>query len=127
MVLVVLIMFIFSIIQFGWLLMEWNLVNNASREGCRHAIVNNTSSTVSSSVQSTVLYFMSGQNANFTTFTVSVSGTHNGVSTSVNNLVAGDLLTVTVTGQFPLLNIIPYMPSSITLTSACTMVCEGAM
>ena len=68
-----------------------------------------------------------GRNANFTGFTVTVSGTHNGVSTAVNNLAAGDFITVSVTGTYKFLNIVPMitMPTSFTMTSAVTMGCEG--
>jgi Flp pilus assembly protein TadG len=93
-----LILIVFSIFEYGFLLMNWNLINNAAREGCRYAVVNNTSGTVSTNVQTIVNGFMAGQSKNFNSVTVTVSGTHLGVSTSVNNLVAGDLLTVKVSG-----------------------------
>jgi hypothetical protein len=58
---------------------------------------------------------------------VTVSGTHQGTSTPVNNLAPGDLITVTVTGNYKFLNIVPLvpMPTSINVTTAPTMVCEG--
>ena len=121
-------MFIFGIFEYGFLLMNWNLLNNAAREGCRYAIVNNTSATVSANVQTVVSGFMAGESKNFNSFTVTVSGTHQGVSTPVNNLVAGDLITVTVSGQYRFLNIIPLakLPTTMPITSASVMVCEGA-
>jgi Flp pilus assembly protein TadG len=110
-VIIPLMMLIFGIFEYGWLLMNWNLVNNAAREGCRYALVNNTSSTISTQVNTVVLNFMGGANNNFTTFTVTVSGTHNGVS-----------------GQFRFMNILPYfsLPASFPISSSATMVCEGA-
>ena len=42
---------------------------------------------------------MAGRDAQFTNFTVTVSGTHSGASTAVNSLMPGDLITVTVTGS----------------------------
>jgi Flp pilus assembly protein TadG len=122
-------MFIFGVFEYIRLLMGWNLLNNAAREGCRYALANNTSSTISTDVQGIVTGFMAGETTCFTNFTVTVSGTHQGVSTSINNLAAGDLITVTVTGKYNFMNIISLipMPSSFSMTSAVTMGCEGAM
>jgi Flp pilus assembly protein TadG len=125
-------MFVFAVFEYGWLLMNWNVLNNAAREGCRYALANNTDPTLSADVQSTVTTFMAGENANFNSFTVTVSGTHAGVAytgNGVNNLVAGDLITVTVSGQYRFMNIIPIvkLPATATITSSVTMVCEGAM
>ena len=110
--------------------MDWNLLNNAAREGCRYAIANNTSTTISTDVQTTVTNFMAGQTTSFSNFTVTVSGTHQGVSTAVNNLAAGDhdhrhgIRNVQVSS-----NIIPLakMPASFTITSAVMMGCEGGV
>ena len=128
MVLIPLLMVIFGVFEYGWLLMNWNLLNNAAREGCRYAVVNNTSTTISTDVQTLVNGYMAGETKNFNSFTVTVSGTHNGVSTTVNNLVAGDLMTVTVSGQYRFMNVIPLvtMPATMTITSSVIMVCEGA-
>ncbi len=134
MVLIPLTMFVFAIFEFGWLLMNWNLLNNAAREGCRYALANNTSSTITTDVQTTVTTFMAGTSANFTNFTVTMGGTQastgttvSGTTSGINSLAAGDLISVKVSGKFRVLNVIPYftMPA-ITLTSNVTMVCEGA-
>ncbi len=120
-------MFVFSVFEYGRLLMDWNVLNNAARQGCRYALVNNTASTITTDVQTIVTNSMGGRNSAFTGFTVTVSGTHGGVATAVNNLVAGDFITVNVTGQYKFLNIIPLirLSSSFTITSAVTMLCEG--
>src|SRR4051794_39895437 len=94
------IVFIMGVFEYGRLLMDWNLLNNAAREGCRYALANNTSATISTSVQTIVTNYMGGETGNFTGFTVTVSGTQNGTATTVNNLAAGDLITVTVTGTY---------------------------
>jgi Flp pilus assembly protein TadG len=118
---------VFGIFEYSRLLMDWDLLNNAAREGCRYAIANNTNSSISANVQSTVTSFMGGRTASFSSFTVSVSGTHQGVSTAVNNLAPGDLITVTVSGNYQFLNIIPliHMPTTFSISSAVTMICEG--
>jgi len=128
-VLILMTSLVFGVFEFSRLLLDWNLLNNAAREGCRYAIANNTSATISTDVQTIVTTFMAGQSTSFSNFTVTVSGTHQGVTTPVNNLTAGDLLTVTVSGTYKFLNIIPYvkLPSSFSITSAVIMGCEGGV
>ncbi len=127
MVLIPLLMFLFGIFEYGRLLMDWNLLNNAAREGCRYALANNTNVAITSNVQSVVASYMAGRDAGFSTFTVTVSGTHLGTSTPVNNLAPGDMITVSVTGSYRFMNIIPLvsMPSLFSLNSSVTMICEG--
>jgi Flp pilus assembly protein TadG len=127
MVMLPVIMFFCGVFEYGRFVMDWNVLNNAAREGCRYALVNNTSSTISTDVQTLVTTKMAGETSSFNNFTVTVSGTHLGVSTPVNNLIPGDLITVTVSGKYKFMNIIPLvpMPSNLTMTSAVTMVCEG--
>src|SRR5271167_945944 len=79
-VLIPLTFFIFGVFEYGRLLMDWNLLNNAAREGCRYALANNTSTTISTSVQTIVTNYMAGQTRDFNSFTVAVTGTHSGVS-----------------------------------------------
>ena len=119
--------FVFGIFEYGRLVMDWNLLNNAAREGCRYALANNTNTSVASNVQTLVTGYMAGETASFNNFTVTVTGTHLGVATVVNNLAPGDMITVSVTGTYKFLNIIPVisMPTTLSLTSTVTMVCEG--
>ena len=119
-------LFLIGVFQYGRLLMDWNVLNNAAREGCRYALVNNTASTISTDVQNVVTTRMGNETANFTNFTVTVSGSHNGASTAVNNLVAGDMITVTVSGKYKFMSL-PLVPTpTLTINSAVTMLCEGA-
>ena len=107
------------------------------KKRCRYALVNNTDSNIVNDVTTLVTGFMAGQNVCFTYqglpgVGVSISGIDQGTTYTgpgVNTLVAGDMITVSVTGTYTFLNIIPYvkMPASVTITSAVTMVCEGAM
>lgn len=122
-----LLMFLFGIFEYGRLLMDWNLLNNAAREGCRYALANNTNTSINSNVNAIVLAYMAGRDASFLNFTITVSGTHNSVSTPVNSLLPGDLITVTVSGNYQFMNIIPSvsMTSSSPITSSVTMICEG--
>ena len=127
MIMIPLTMLLFGVFEYGRLLMDWNLLNNAAREGCRYALVNNTDPSVASNTQTAVTNFMAGRKSSFTNFTVTVSGTHNGAATPVNNLVAGDMITVTVSGNYSFMNIIPLVPliPPFTLSSSVTMACEG--
>ena len=119
-------MFLFGVFEYGRLLMVWNLVDNAAREGCRYALVNNTAATITADATAIVNARMGTQTASFTGFTITLAGTHLGVSTAINNLLPGDLITVTVTGKYKAMNVIPVVPMpAITITSAVTMVCEG--
>ncbi len=120
-------MLVFGVFEYSRLLMDWNLLNNAAREGCRYALVNNTSATITTSVQSIVTTYMAGETKDFNNFTVTVTGTHLGVSTPVNSLEPGDPITVTVSGTYIFMNIVPFvhMPTSFVITSGVTMLCEG--
>ena len=127
MVILLMTSFVFAIFEYGRLMMDWSLLNNAAQEGCRYALANNTSTTISTDVQGIVTGFMAGQTASFQNFAVTVTGMHQGVSTSVNNLGPGDPITVTVSGTYKFMNIIPiaHMPTSWVMSSAVTMLCEG--
>jgi len=126
-VLIPLFLLLFGIFQYARLLMDWHMVHNAAREGCRYALVNNTSSTIANDVKTLVTNKMGSETAAFNNFTVTVSGTSGGVSTAVNNLVAGDFITVTVSGNYKFMSL-PFVPTpSLTITTSVTMVCEGVM
>jgi Flp pilus assembly protein TadG len=118
-----------GIFEYGRFLMHWNLLNNAAREGCRFALANNTDPGINTDVQAVVSQFMAGQSADFTNFNVAVTGTHQGVATAVNNLVAGDMITVTVSGKYQFMGVVPlvHVPATVTLTSSVVMICEGVM
>ncbi len=118
---------VFGIFEYSRLMMDWDLLNNAAREGCRYALANNTNLSINTNVQSTVTKYMGGRTGSFSSFNVAVTGTHDGVSTAVNNLTPGDLITVRVTGTYKFLNIVPLarMPKSFSISSGVTMICEG--
>jgi Flp pilus assembly protein TadG len=126
-VLIPLTMFLFGVFEYGRLLMVWSLTNNAAREGCRYAIVNNTAATITTDVTNVATAKMAGQQVHLTGFTVSVSGTHAGNSATVTSLVPGDMITVTVSGQYQFMSVIPtrFLPSTLNISSSCSMLCEG--
>src|ERR1700737_3212557 len=94
-VMIPVIMLLCGVFQYGRLLMDWNVLNNAAREGCRYALVNNTAATISTDVTGIVTTRLGREITSFSNLTVTVSGTHNGVVTAVNNLIPGDLISVT--------------------------------
>lgn len=127
-VLIPLTMCIFGIFEFGRLLMIWNVLNNAAREGCRYALVNNTDSTITGDVATIVQTYMAGQDASLTNYQVTIAGTQQGNAiTDVTKLVPGDMIIVTVSGQYQFMNIIPFvtLPTSVSLSSSVVMICEG--
>src|SRR5271170_3028485 len=79
-------MLLFCIFEYCRFFMIWNLVKNAAREGCRYALVNNTSSTLTTDVTTIATNYLAGQSGALSGLAVSVSGTHNGVSTAVASL-----------------------------------------
>jgi Flp pilus assembly protein TadG len=132
-IMIPLVMLLFGVFEYGRLLMAWNLLNNSAREGCRFALVNNTAyssaTNFNTAVKTAVTSHMGGQDTKaFTGFAVTVTGTHNGSSVSdVTTLVPGDMISVSVTGSYHFMNVIPYvkMTTPLPITSTVTMVCEG--
>lgn len=127
-VLVPLIMLLFGIFVYGQLLMDWNLLINAAQAGCRFALANNLDSSINTEVQTVVNGYLSGKSTSLSGINVTLSGVHQGASTSaINSLSPGDPITVTVTANYQFPNTIPFvtMPSAISLSSSSTMICEG--
>ena len=58
-------MFVFGVFEYSRLLMDWNLLNNAAREGCRYALANNTSTTISTDVNDYRDHLHGGGNQEF--------------------------------------------------------------
>jgi Flp pilus assembly protein TadG len=98
-VLIPLTMFIFGIFEYGRLLINWNPLNNAAREGCRFALANNVDPNINTDVQNIVNTYMAERNTSFSNFTIAVSGSHSGTTTPVSNLSPGDPITGTGSGQ----------------------------
>ena len=130
-VLIPLMMLFLGIYQYGLLLMDWNLLINAASEGARFAIANPNDPTVSTDVQNIVTTAMAGRNTSYNNFTVTLSGTDQGITYQGNainnNLAAGDPITVTVTGNYRFLDLIPLVktPSTLPISTSATMICEG--
>ena len=127
-IMVLLTSLVFGIFEYGRLLMDWSLLNNAAREGCRYALVNNTSSTISTERSERRDLVHGRPDGKFPELHRDGDrDPRRSVATPVNNLGPGDPITVTVSGKYQFLNIIPLaqMPTSWTMSSSVTMLCEG--
>lgn len=129
-VMIPLMMLLLGIFVYGQLLMDWNLLVNAAQAGCRYALANNTSATISSDVLSVVNGCLAGKSTSLSNVSISLTGTHQGsayVGNSVNLLSPGDPITVSITATYQFPNVIPLvsMPNTISLGSSSTLICEG--
>ena len=119
---------VFGIFEYGRLMMDWSLLNNAAREGCRYALANNTSTTISTDVQGIVTAYMAGQTTSFQNFTVTVTGTASEGSRRRSTTWAREIRSRSrCPASTSFMNIIPLaqMPTSWTMSSSVTMLCEG--
>jgi Flp pilus assembly protein TadG len=124
-VLSVLVLFLFSIFEYGRYVMIENLLINSVREGCRFALVNCQSATVVSDTQALVRQKMSGLDSQLSGLNIQVFPTNN-PSAALNTTNPDDPITVTATGTLrSLFPALPFMPSTFSMTSATVMVCEG--
>src|SRR5206468_9278790 len=90
MVLLPILMLTFGIFEYGRFLMHLNMYNNAIREGCRYAVVNNTNSTVNTATKAVVDNYLGNELRNYKNLAVTLSGTHSGTATAVTDLAPGD-------------------------------------
>jgi Flp pilus assembly protein TadG len=124
-VLSVLVLFLFSVFEYGRYVMIENVLINAAREGCRYALVNCQSATVVSDTQAVVIQKMAGLDSQLTGFTVQAFPTNN-PSSSLSTTNPDDPITVSATGTLrALFPALPFIPSSFSMTTATVMVCEG--
>jgi Flp pilus assembly protein TadG len=124
-VLSALMLFLFSIFEYGRYVMVENLLINAVRDGCRYALVHCQDTTVVADTQAVVIQKMAGLNGQLTGFTVTVYPTDNPAA-ALNSINPDDPITVQATGTFrALFPQMPYMPTTFTMRSASVMTCEG--
>jgi Flp pilus assembly protein TadG len=124
-VLSVLVLFLFSIFEYGRYVMIENLLINAVREGCRYALVNCQSTTVVSDTQNLVTQKMAGLSSQLTNLNITVFPTNNPTA-ALSTTNPDDPITVSATGTLhALFPALPFIPSSFSMTTATVMVCEG--
>jgi Flp pilus assembly protein TadG len=124
-VLSVFILFLFSVFEYGRFVMMSNLLINATREGCRYALVHAQDATVVADVQTVVRSRLAGQVNQLPDLAISVYPTNNPTA-AMSSTNPDDPITVMASGTlsslFPKL---PYLPSSFTIRSSSVMTCEG--
>jgi Flp pilus assembly protein TadG len=124
-ILSVLILFFFSIFEYGRYVMVENLLINAVRDGCRYALVHCQDATVVADTERLVRQKMAGLDAQLAGLTITVFPTDN-PSAALNSTNPDDPITVQAVGTFKaLFPQLPYMPNTFTMRSASVMTCEG--
>jgi Flp pilus assembly protein TadG len=124
-ILSVLILFLFSIFEYGRFVMVENVLINAVRDGCRYALVHCQDVTVAADTEAKVRQRMAGLDAQLTGLTVTVFPTDN-PSAALNTTNPDDPITVQAVGTFKaLFPQLPYLPNTFTMKSASVMTCEG--
>jgi Flp pilus assembly protein TadG len=121
----VLVLFLFSVFEYGRYVMIENLLINAVRDGCRYALVNCQDPNVLTNTQAVVRQKMAGLDAQLTTFTITAFPTNNptGALSATN---PDDPITVKATGTLKaLFPALPFIPSTFTMSSSTVMTCEG--
>ncbi len=124
-VLSVFLLFLFSIFEYGRFVMITNLLINATREGCRYALVHAQDATVVADVQTVVRQRLGGMDSQLPDLNIQVYPTNNPTA-AMSSTNPDDPITVlafgTLTALFPKL---PYLPNSFTIRSSSVMTCEG--
>lgn len=121
----VFLLILFSIFEYGRYVMVENVLVNAVREGSRYAMVHCQDATVQTDIQTVIKQRMAGLDAQLSGFTVTAYPTNNQAA-PLSSTYPDDPITVKATGTFKaLFPLLPYVPSSFTMASSCTMTCEG--
>ena len=130
---VLLFLVLFGIIDFGLLLFDKQVITNASREGARRGIVQNTQRIQLAEIQTVVTNYCQSYLVNFSNTPLTITAdnlTGGGTNCRTGATGFGDNLRVTVTYPYTFLAI-PYVVSAaggslgnITLEAHTTMKCE---
>src|SRR5690349_3515503 len=94
MVFVLVMLFFYSIFEYGRFLMLRHLFINAVREGCRYAIVHNTDATIVEDVQTRVAARLAAQQSQFSDLEIQIypssSPSQANLTTAINDLQPDD-------------------------------------
>jgi Flp pilus assembly protein TadG len=124
-ILAVVMLFLFSVFEYGRYVMIEHVLVNAVREGCRYAMVHCQDPTVAADVQAVVKQRMAGLDSQLSGFTVTAYPANN-ASATLGSTYPDDPITVKASGTLKsLFPTMPYIPTSFTMSSASTMTCEG--
>jgi Flp pilus assembly protein TadG len=121
----VLVLFLFSVFEYGRYVMIENLLINAVRDGCRYALVHCQDATVVADTQTVVRQKMAGLDVQLTGLTITAYPTNNPTAT-LDSTFPDDPITVKATGTLhALFPALPYIPSTFTMSSSTVMTSEG--
>jgi Flp pilus assembly protein TadG len=129
-VILLFLLLMFSIFEYGRMVMVQHLIINAAREGCRYAVVHSTDPTIVAAVQGVALQRMGNQTGQLSGLTIQVYPSNNpgaaNNTTAINNLQPDDDVTVRITGQFrTMFPTLLFLPLQFQMRSSCIMTCEG--
>jgi Flp pilus assembly protein TadG len=118
--------FIFAIFEFGRILMERHLVDNAAREGARQAIMN-TGTLTTSDIQTTVTNYLAGQQFQSVTINVYQADPATGNNIGAwNNATYGNSVAVDVSAVYKtMLPGLGWLPNTVTIRGKSVMRCES--
>jgi Flp pilus assembly protein TadG len=124
-VLVAFMLLLFSVFEYGRYVMMENLLINATREGCRYALVHSQDPTVVADVQAEVRQRLGGLDGQFNDLNITVFPTNNPTG-PLSSLDPDDPITVRVTATFrSIFPTMPYLPMTLAMRSSSIMTCEG--
>jgi Flp pilus assembly protein TadG len=124
-VLSVLLLFLFSIFEYGRYVLVENVLINAVRDGARYALVHSQDATVVADAQAVVRQKMAGLDSQLIGLNIQVFPTNSPTAT-LDLANPDDPITVQATGTFKaLFPQLPYLPTTFTMRSASVMTCEG--
>jgi Flp pilus assembly protein TadG len=123
---IICLIFLFAIFEYGRFVMMKQLLENAVREGARQAIVT-TNTLTDSDIQNTVTTFLAGQPLTITSFGVYKADPNTGNNIgSWNSAAFGQSIAVDVTGTYnPILPTFGMLPNPVTLKAKATMNSEA--
>lgn len=131
-VLIIFTLILFSIFEYARFVFMRQVLNNAAREGCRYALVNNTNTNIQTETVNVVNQFMAGMgnSVSFSSFTVTVMAVDASgnqlTSTAVSSIQPGDPIAVDITSNFKtMFPTLLVLPVTIAMNSRCVMTCEG--
>jgi Flp pilus assembly protein TadG len=115
----------FAIFEYGRYVMVHNVVVNASREGCRYAVVHAQDATVVNDVRTRVRARMGGVDSQLPDLAINVFPTNNPTA-ALNTTVPDEPITVQVSGTFTsIFANLPFLHRTLTVRSSTIMTCEG--
>jgi Flp pilus assembly protein TadG len=123
---IVCLIFLFAIFEYGRFVMMKQLLENATREGARQAVVT-TNTLTDTDIQNTVTAFLAGQPLTIASFSVYKADPTNGNPAGPWNSAAfGQSIAVDVTGTYkPILPTFGMLPNPVTLKAKATMNSEA--